>query len=178
MRERQVVTAFAVFAVLTMLLIAGGTSSAGAAKNTASVTLSGAVSGKNSGGTLVCIESTQTKGPQLSLTLGSFMIGGKQYTLSAVLAGSNHAAGTFDLSEPTGSGVFMQLAGDAGARWYSSAKSGSITLAKDEKSGSFEGDLTPPSGGSPVHVKGKFVRQGGEVHRLGLGNWSVHHQGR
>ena len=94
LRERQVVTAFAVFAVLTTLVIAGGTSPAGAAKNTASVTLSGAVSGKNSGGTLVCIESTQTKGPQLSFTLGSFMVGGKQYvTISAGGGKSGRPAG-------------------------------------------------------------------------------------
>ena len=128
-----------------------------AAKNKASVALSGAVSGKSSGGTPVCIESTQLKGPQLSLTLGSFTVGGQRYTMSASLAGPNYAAGTFDLSEATGTGVFLQLAADTGGqRWYSSAKSGTITLAKDKKSGSFEGDLTPPGGGPTVHVKGTF----------------------
>jgi len=143
--------------IVAALAIAGATPAAAAKKNKASVTLSGSVSGKNTGGTLVCIESTQLKGPQLSLTLGSFMVGSQRYTLSAALAGSNYAAGTFDLSEPTGTGVFLQLAGDTGgARWYSSAKSGTITLAKNKKSGSFEGDLTPPTGGPAVHVKGTF----------------------
>ena len=123
--------------IVAALAIAGATPAAAAKKNKASVTLSGSVSGKNTGGTLVCIESTQLKGPQLSLTLGSFMVGGQRYTLSAALAGSNYAAGTFDLSEPTGIGVFLQLAGDTGgARWYSSAKSGTITLAKNSSRGS------------------------------------------
>jgi hypothetical protein len=128
-----------------------------AAKSSASVTLSGGASGKSAGGTLTCIQSTQLKGPQLSLSLGSFAVGAQRYSLSASLAGSNYAAGTYDLSEPTGTGVFLQLAADAGGgRWYSTAKSGTITLAKDKKSGSFEGDLTPPNGGPPVHVKGTF----------------------
>jgi hypothetical protein len=128
-----------------------------AAKNTASVTLSGAAGGTSSGGTLTCIQSTQLKGPQLSLSLGSFTVGGQRYSLSAALAGSNYAAGTADLSEATGTGVFLQLAADTGgARWYSSAKSGTITLAKDKKRGAFEGDLTPPNGGPTVHVKGTF----------------------
>ena len=142
---------------LAIALVTMAAAPAGAAKNTATITFSGAVSGKNSGGILTCAESTQLKGPQLSLTLGSFMVGGQRYTLSASLAGPNYAAGTYDLSEPTGTGVFLQLAGDTGgARWYSSAKSGTITLAKNKKSGSFEGNLTPPTGGAPVHVKGTF----------------------
>jgi hypothetical protein len=143
--------------IVAIVLLIVGAVPAGAAKNKASVTLSGAVSGKSSGGTPVCIESTQLKGPQLSLTLGSFTVGGQRYTMSASLAGPNYAAGTFDLSEATGTGVFLQLAADTGGqRWYSSAKSGTVTLAKDKKSGSFEGDLTPPGGGPTVHVKGTF----------------------
>jgi hypothetical protein len=146
-----------VAATLAIGFVVVGASPAGAAKNAASVTLSGAVSGKSSGGVLTCIQSTQVKGPQLGLTLGSFMVGNSKYTLSAVLAGPNYADGTFDLSEATGSGVFVQLAADTGGqRWYSSAKSGTITLAKNKKSGSFEGDLTPPGGGPPMHVKGTF----------------------
>jgi hypothetical protein len=162
MRDRRVRrrTRWQLFAAATAFgvsTVVGLAAPAAAAKSTASVTLSGAVSGKNSGGTLTCIESTQVKGPQLSFTLGSFRVGGQRYTLSAALAGSSYAAGTYDLSEPTGTGVFMQLAGDTGgARWYSSAKSGTITLDKNKKGGSFEGDLTPPTGGAPVHVKGTF----------------------
>src|SRR5262245_22225813 len=153
--------------IVVILLLATAVPAA-AAKNTASVTLSGAVSGKNSGGTLTCIESTQLKGPQLSLTLGSFMVGSQRYTLSAALAGPNYSAGTYDLSEPTGTGVFVQLAGDTGgARWYSSAKSGTITLAKNKKRGSFEGDLTPPGGGPTVHAKGTFTC--GKVQKLNSG---------
>jgi hypothetical protein len=97
------------------------------------------------------------------------MVGTSKYTLSAALAGSNYGGGTFDLSEATGTGVFMQLAADTGGqRWYSSAKSGTITLAKDKKSGSFEGDLTPPGGGPPVHVKGTF--KCGKVQKFASGN--------
>jgi hypothetical protein len=158
----------AVVGIVVTLIVATAVPAAAANKNTASVTLSGAVSGKNSGGTLTCIESTQLKGPQLSLTLGSFTVGGQRYTLSAALAGPNYSAGTFDLSEATGTGVFLQLAGDTGgARWYSSAKSGTVTLAKNKKSGSFEGDLTPPGGGPPVHVKGTF--KCGKVQKLKSG---------
>jgi hypothetical protein len=144
-------------ATAAIALVLVGAVPAAAAKNKASVTLSGAVTGTSSGGTPVCIQSTQVKGPQLSLTLGSFTVGGQRYTMSASLAGPNYAAGTFDLSEATGTGVFVQLAADTGGqRWYSSAKSGTITLAKNKKRGSFEGDLTPPGGGPTVHVKGTF----------------------
>jgi hypothetical protein len=156
MRERRAVAVFALLCMLTFLVIAVRTSPAGAAQNTASVTLSGALSGKSSGGALVCIESNQVKGLQLSVNLGSFTVGGQQYSLSAALAGPVYSAGTFDLSEPTGTGVFVQLAGPSGARWYSSARSGALTLAKDKKRGSFEGDLTSPGGGPTVHVKGTF----------------------
>ena len=144
-----------VVAVAVAIVVAGA--GPAAAKSSASVTLSGAVTGKSSGGSITCLQSTQLKGPQLSMTLGSFMVGNSRYTLSTALAGSNYAAGTFDLSEPTGTGVFLQLAADTGGqRWYSTAKSGTITLAKDKKHGSFEGDLTPPNGGPTVHVKGTF----------------------
>src|SRR5262245_53968322 len=130
-RRRARRALLATFGIAAALAVATAVPAA-AAKNTASVTLSGSASGKSSGGVLWCIESTQLKGPQLGLTLGSFMVGGQRYTLSAVLAGPNYAAGTYDLSEPTGTGVFLQLAGDTGgARWYSSAKSGTITLAKN-----------------------------------------------
>jgi hypothetical protein len=162
MRDRRVRrrTRWQLFAAATAFgvsMVVGLAAPAAAAKNKASVTLSGAASGKSSGGTLTCIASTQLKGPQLGISLGSFTVGGQRYSLSTVVAGSNYAAGTYDLSEPTGTGVFLQLAADTGGgRWYSSAKSGTLTLAKDRKSGSFEGDLSPPTGGAPVHVKGTF----------------------
>jgi hypothetical protein len=156
MRERRVVAGVATFVMSATLVVAVGATPA-AAKKSSSVTFSGAVTGKSSGGSVTCFQSTQTKGPQLSVTLGSVKVGNSMYTLSTALAGTNYAAGTFDLSEPTGTGVFLQLAANTGGqRWYSSAKSGKITLAKDKKSGSFEGDLTPPGGGAPVHVKGTF----------------------
>ncbi len=173
MRERRVrrrtrwqrVTAATAFGVSVTLGLAAP---AGAAKSSASVTISGAVNGKSSGGSVTCLQSTQLKGPQLSMTLGSFMVGNTKYTLSTALAGTNYAAGTFDLSEATGTGVFLQLAADTGGqRWYSSAKSGTITLAKNKKSGSFEGDLTPPNGGPPVHVKGTF--KCGKVQKVNSG---------
>ena len=141
--------------VIALTVVVAGP--AAAKSSTASVTFSGAVTGTSSGGSVSCFESEGLKGKQFALTLGSFTADAKKYTLSTALIGTNYAAGTFDLSEPTGSGVFMQLAADTGGqRWYSGARSGTITLAKDKKSGSFEGDLTPPGGGSPVHVKGSW----------------------
>ncbi|MFA5883141.1 MAG: hypothetical protein WDA60_04775 [Acidimicrobiia bacterium] len=155
MRLRSISSIAIVAAVLTGSTAASASLPAKSAKP--DVTLSGAVAGKSRGGLLSCTESTQTKGLQLGLTLGSFTVGGANYSLSAVLAGPSYAAGTSELGPVTGPGVFMQLAADRGGqRWASTAGSGKITLAKDKKSSTFEGDLASATGGPSVHVKGTF----------------------
>ena len=141
----RLLLALAVAVTVVFVAVAPQPANAARTKAKSKVTLSGDVTGRASGGKVMCTDSTGPTGPLLGLTLDSFTVRGKRYTTSVVLAGTSWVP-------------FVRLAADgSGAGWASGPSGGTLELTKDKMSGRFGAQLTSSDGIGAVKIKGSFT---------------------
>lgn len=162
---RQALALLAVIGLAAALITGPSGASVASKAKGSKLTFSGAVTGKSKGGQVNCVESTQTKGLQLSVSLNNFKLPKfANANLSISFAGANYSPGAHQFGGFTAAstGVAVTFSPGGGTKgWAGGEGTGTATLNADKKSGKIVGDLNEgsgiaPTGGLPVHVTGTF----------------------